>query len=102
MSEAGQTAAALARSVTLVQTWLHWFVRCRKEARKAKLKAAAAKMKQSQTTEAAFADSKYSLPEESTTPNMRTLAVRVALCGCYWLQLACTCLPERRCCGGQG
>ncbi|KAL4458828.1 hypothetical protein ABPG75_013693 [Micractinium tetrahymenae] len=45
-----------------------------KEARRQKLKESAAKMKASQKSEAAFADSKYSLPEDATTPNMRTLA----------------------------
>ncbi|PRW59722.1 Helix-hairpin-helix DNA-binding class 1 [Chlorella sorokiniana] len=42
-----------------------------KEARKQKLKESAAKMKASQKSENAFADSSYSLPEEATTPNMR-------------------------------
>lgn len=36
---------------------------------------AAAQMKEKGKTKDAFADSKYSLPEESRTPNMRTLAV---------------------------
>lgn len=46
-------------------------VRRRKEARKAKLRESAAKMKQSGKIEPSFQDSKYSLPEDATTPNMR-------------------------------
>ncbi|KAI3436147.1 hypothetical protein D9Q98_002204 [Chlorella vulgaris] len=42
-----------------------------KEARKAKLRESAAKMKQSGKIEPSFQDSKYSLPEDATTPNMR-------------------------------
>jgi hypothetical protein len=45
-----------------------------REARKAKLKAAAELMKNKGKTADAFDDSKYSLPEESRTPNMRSLA----------------------------
>ncbi|KAL4859144.1 ABC transporter G family member 9 [Chlorella vulgaris] len=46
-----------------------------KEARKAKLRESAAKMKQSGKIEPSFQDSKYSLPEDATTPNMRGPAV---------------------------
>lgn len=51
---------------------------CRKEARRQKLKESAAKMRSSQKGEAAFADSKYALPEDATSPNMRALAVSAA------------------------
>ena len=46
-----------------------------KEARKAKLREAAAAMKAKGITEDAFKDSKYALPEEARTPNLRTLSV---------------------------
>ena len=44
------------------------------KARKEKLKAAADAMKSKGKTADAFEESKYSLPEESRTPNLRTLA----------------------------
>ncbi|KAL4435932.1 hypothetical protein ABPG77_000694 [Micractinium sp. CCAP 211/92] len=68
-----------------------------KEARKQKLKESAAKMRASQKSEAAFEDSKYSLPEDATTPNMRSATnsrfgsmkvLAVALLGCLALARA--------------
>ena len=51
-------------------TWLS----CRSAERKAKLRAAAEAMAETGKSKAAFSTSKYQLPEESTTPNLRTLA----------------------------
>ena len=69
---------------------------CSKEARKKKLKESAAKMKETGATTSAFGDSKYGLPEDATSPNMRALAVRPLLCCAEPAVLRCAVM----CCAG--